>query len=227
MCRLVSTELGAALVLKCALLPLIGLRCAVMSEPTSIIPTTVYRGDVEPTSTKPTRRPLTWNAGTDLGLLLLRFAIGGTIFAHGVQKVFGMWGYPGIGEFTRSVEQLGYQQPSTLAWVVAVTELVAGGFVVLGLITPLAAAALLSIKINTVLVKLAGGFFIASQAGAGAVELDVVLGIGAAALVFTGPGRIALDNGRSWHRRPASWGVLSLVVGVAAAVLVYLFLHRR
>lgn len=201
-----------------------------MSEqPTSIIPTTGsggYGTGPEPSSTKPTRRPLTWNGGTDLGLLFLRFGVGGTFFAHGVQKVFGMWGYPGIGEFTRSVEQLGYQQASALAWAVGVTELVAGAFVVLGLITPLAAAALLSIKINAVLLKLAGGFFIASPAGAGAVELDVVLGLGAAALVFTGPGRVALDNGRSWHRRPASWGVLSLIVGVAVAVLVYLLLRR-
>ena len=53
-----------------------------------------------------------------------------------------------------------------------------------------------------------------------------MLGLGAACLVFTGPGRIALDNGRAWHRRPASWGVLALVIGVAAAVLVYILLRR-
>jgi putative oxidoreductase len=44
--------------------------------------------------------------------------------------------------------------------------------------------------------------------------------------VFTGPGRIALDNGRAWHRRPVSWGVLALVIGIAAAVLVYVLLRR-
>ena len=53
-----------------------------------------------------------------------------------------------------------------------------------------------------------------------------MLGLGAACLVLTGPGRIALDNGRAWHRRPASWGVLALVIGVAAAVLVYVLLRR-
>jgi putative oxidoreductase len=62
-------------------------------------------------------------------------------------------------------------------------------------------------------------------AGANAVELDVVLGLAAAAIIFTGPGHIALDNGRAWHRRPASWGALALVVGVAAAVLVYVMLR--
>ena len=43
--------------------------------------------------------------------------------------------------------------------------------------------------------------------------------------MLTGPGRIALDNGRAWHRRPASWGVLCLVIGVAAAVLIRVLLY--
>ncbi len=52
-----------------------------------------------------------------------------------------------------------------------------------------------------------------------------MLGLAAAALVLTGPGRIALDNGRAWHRRPASWGVLCLVIGVAAAILIRVLLY--
>jgi putative oxidoreductase len=166
-----------------------------------------------------------WNGGTDIGLLLLRFAVGGTFFAHGMQKVFGLWGGPGVAGFARSLDRYGFRQTTTLSWVTGITELVAGAFVVLGVITPLAAAALLAIKINAVLLKVANGFFITSAAGANAVELDVVLGLAAAAIIFTGPGRIALDNGRAWHRRPAPWGALSLVVGVAAAVLVYLLLR--
>jgi len=102
---------------------------------------------------------------------------------------------------------------------------VAGAFVVLGVLTPLAAAGLLAIMINTVLLKAGNGFFIASTAGADAVELDVLLGLAAAAIVFTGPGHIALDNGRAWHRRPASWGVLALIIGVASGVLVFVLLR--
>lgn len=185
-----------------------------------------YGTATQPDATRPTRRPLAWNGGTDIGLLLLRVGIGGAAFAHGAQKVFGLWGGPGITAFAANLETFGYQQSTTLSWATGVTELVAGAFVVLGLFTPLAAAALLSIMINAVLLKLGNGFFVTGPKGSDAVEYSVVLGLGAACLVFTGPGRIALDNGRAWHRRPASWGVLALVIGVAAAVLVYVLLRR-
>lgn len=191
-------------------------------------PTTTFApyGGARPDETRPTRRPLTWNGGTDIGLLLLRFAIGGAVFAHGAQKVFGLWGGPGIGGFAARLTALGYHQASTLAWVTGITELVAGAFVVLGVVAPLAAAAVLAIMINSVLLKLGSGFFVTGPSGGDAVEFSGVLGLGAACLVFTGPGRIALDNGRAWHRRPASWGVLSLVIGIAAAVLVFILLRR-
>ena len=81
--------------------------------------------------------------------------------------------------------------------------------------------------INAVLLKLGNGFFVTGPPRAPTRSSSrVVLGLGAACLVLTGPGRIALDNGRAWHRRPASWGVLALVIGVAAAVLVYALLRR-
>jgi putative oxidoreductase len=193
-------------------------------QPTSVFPP----GGVEPPTARagrPARRELEWNGGTDAGLLLLRFAVGGTFFAHGMQKVFGLWGGPGISGFTRVLEGYGFVQPVVLAWVTGLTELVAGAFVVLGVVTPLAAAGLLALMINTVLLKAGNGFFVASAAGADAVELDVVLGLAAAALALTGAGRIALERGRTWNRRPAAWGVLGLVVGITAALLVFVLLR--
>lgn len=176
---------------------------------------------------RPKRRELTWNAGADFGLLLLRFAIGGVFFAHGAQKVFGLWGGTGIGAFTRSLDGFGYANTGILAWAAAAGELAAGAAVVLGLLTPLAAAGLVAFAINAVLVNAHNGFFISGPPGAEAVELDVLLGLGAAAIVLTGAGRIALDNGRTWNRRPAPWGVLFLVIGVAAGLLVYFLLRPR
>jgi putative oxidoreductase len=196
-----------------------------MSEqPTSILPGSGdgYGSGETGGAQRPARRPLAWNAGTDAGLLLLRFAVGGVFFAHGAQKVFGLWGGPGITEWAASIERLGYTNAATLAWVTGIGELVLGAFVVLGVLVPFAAAGMLAIELNAVLLKAGGGFFIATG-GADAVELNVVLGLAAAALVLTGPGRIALDHG-PWHRRPA-WGVLALILGVAVGVLVYVLLR--
>jgi putative oxidoreductase len=174
---------------------------------------------------RPRRRELTWHPGADLGMVLLRFAVGGVFFAHGVQHVFGMWGGSGIGGLTATLAGFGFRSPEVLAWVVAGTELVGGAGVVLGLFTPLAATGLLALMINSVLLKAGNGFFITGPPGANAVELDVVLGLAAAAIVLTGAGRIALDNGRTWNRRPAPWGVLCLVIGVAAALVAFFLLR--
>jgi putative oxidoreductase len=201
---------------------------AMSEQPTSIFSETGSTNrypDFEPTDTKPTRRPLTWNPATDVGLLLLRLGIGGTFLAHGLQHVFGLWGGSGINGLAQFLGSVGFAQTITLAWVTGIGELVGGAFLVLGAVTPLAAAGLLGIMINAVLLKLGNGFFTAGPGGAPGFELELVLGLGAAALVLTGPGRIALDNGRAWHRRPASWGVLCLVIGVAAAVLIRILLH--
>jgi len=89
----------------------------------------------------------------------------------------------------------------------------------------MAAAAILAIKINSVALALTTGAALLAGTGPVTVEGDVVLGVAAAALVLTGPGHVALDNGRTWHRRPAPWGVLMLIVGVAVGVLVYVLLR--
>jgi putative oxidoreductase len=195
-------------------------------QPTSIYPTDSGGATSTQPIDRPKRRELAWNGATDLGLLLLRFAIGGVFFAHGAQKVFGLWGGPGIAGFAGYLQGFGFTNATTLAWVTGLGEMIGGAAVVLGLLTPLAAAGLLAIMINTTLLKAAtGGFFIGSPAGANAVELDVVLGLAAAALVLTGSGRIALDRGRTWQRRPAPWGFLCLAIGIAAGLLVYFLLR--
>ena len=170
---------------------------------------------------RPKRRPLAWHPGADFGLLLLRLVVGGVFFAHGAQKVFGLWGGLGIAEFSRTLDLSGYANPGIFAWVAAVGEMAAGAAVVLGLLTPLAAAGLVAYSINVVLINAHNGFFVSGPPGSDSVELDVVLGVAAAALVLTGAGRIALENGRTWHRRPAPWGVLFLVLGVAAGLLIF------
>ena len=92
-----------------------------------------------------------WNSGADLGLLILRLVLGGTFLAHGSQKLFGLFGGPGISGFAEGLAGYGYRAPEVLALVTGITETVGGALVVLGLVTPLAAAGLLGIMVNTCL----------------------------------------------------------------------------
>src|SRR4051794_41725404 len=57
---------------------------------------------------RPRRRELTWNGGTDLGLLLLRFAIGGGVFRPGVSAVVRVLGGSGGGGGPRNPGRCGF-----------------------------------------------------------------------------------------------------------------------
>ncbi|MFD4674700.1 DoxX family protein [Lentzea sp. NPDC058450] len=162
------------------------------------------------------RKKFGWTAGPDLGLLGLRAVLGGIFLLHGLQKVFGLFGGPGINGFAQSLEKMGYREPTVLAWVTGVTELAGGGLIVLGLFTPLAAAGLLAVMANVIALKYKGGFF-----GPNGVELELALAGMAFTALFAGPGRAALDYNRSWFRHPLAAGFIALVIGAGGAAVTF------
>lgn len=144
----------------------------------------------------------------DAGLLLLRVVLGLTIAAHGAQKLFGWFGGHGLEGTGKAFAGMGYPAGKTMAAVAGLTEALGGLGLVLGLLTPLAGAAVLGAMINAISVTAGGGWFAPEG-----VEFAVLLGAGAAALALTGPGRYAADRvlpGLRSHR---------LVYGTAAVVL--------
>ncbi|WP_329789460.1 DoxX family protein [Lentzea sp. DG1S-22] len=157
-----------------------------------------------------------WTAGPDVGLLGLRAVLGGIFLLHGLQKVFGLFGGPGINGFAQSLEKMGYREPVVLAWVTGITELAGGGLLVLGLFTPLAAAGLLAVMANVIALQYKGGFF-----GPNGVELELALAGMAFAALFAGPGRAALDYNRSWFRHPLAAGFIALLIGAGGAAVTY------
>ncbi|CAM05335.1 DoxX family protein [Saccharopolyspora erythraea] len=167
------------------------------------------------------RKPLRWHAGADLGLLVMRLVLGGIFAAHGAQKLFGALGGPGPEGFAQALTGMGFQQAATLSLVTGGTELGAGALLVLGLFTPLAAAGIVGVMANAVALKFGSGFF----ASGGGVEFEVTLGAMALGLMFTGPGRVALDYGRVWFRRPLIFGFISLVIAAGASAAVLLLLR--
>ncbi|MFE9745552.1 DoxX family protein [Saccharothrix saharensis] len=165
------------------------------------------------------RKPFGWTAGADIGLLVLRLALGGAFVVHGLQKVFGLFGGPGIDGFAQYLQNAGFREARILAWVTGVTELGGGALLVLGLFTPLAAAGVLGVMANVIALKYRGGFFAPNG-----VELEVAYAAMAFAALFAGPGRAALDYNRSWFRHPLVSGFLCLVIAAGAtAATLYVF----
>ncbi|MFG2889301.1 DoxX family protein [Streptomyces sp. NPDC048248] len=153
----------------------------------------------------------------DVGLLLLRLALGVTMALHGAQKLFGWFGGPGLDGTGQFFTMSGYPSGRTMAVVAGLSETLGGLGLVIGLLTPLAAAAVVGTMINALAVKWGGGFFAPKG-----VEYELLLTAGAAALALTGPGRYAADRllpALRAHRLVYGFAALVLGVVVAGGVL--------
>lgn len=166
------------------------------------------------------RRQFRWTGSADFGMLVLRVVLGGAFVAHGLQHLFGLFHGIGIHQFTAFVKAAGYTDPNILAYIAGGTELAAGGLVILGLFTPLAAAAMLGLLSNVIVLKWHIGFFPPG------FEMELVMAAAAFAVLFVGPGRVSLDRPTPWFRRPGLNGFLFLVVGAAVSI-VFLFVLRN
>jgi putative oxidoreductase len=161
------------------------------------------------------RRGYTWHGGLDVGLLVLRLVVGGTFVVHSLQKLFGLWGGPGIDGFATYLGTYGFSQTTLLAWITGVGELIGGALVVLGLFTPIGAAAILAVAANVIYLKWGAGFFDPPVG----YEREALLAAGAFALLFTGPGRASLDRPTPWGRRPVPLGLFMLLVAAGLCVV--------
>lgn len=76
----------------------------------------------------------------DLALLLLRLTAGGFLLPHGLGKLFGWFGGPGLAGFAAELRGLGLPAPAPLPLLLAAMQTLVGLCVVLGLFTPVASA---------------------------------------------------------------------------------------
>jgi putative oxidoreductase len=152
----------------------------------------------------------------DIGLALLRIAVGLIIAAHGAQKLFGLFGGGGLEGTTAYFEKLGYAPAALFAPVAAVSEFAGGLLLALGLFTPLAAAMVLGVMTNAVAADWSEGLL-------RGYEYPLILAILGVMFACTGPGRYSLDEGRSWNRHGPRWAAASIALGLVAAIASLLF----
>ena len=160
----------------------------------------------------------------DLGLLVLRVALGAWLVSRGLQKAFGWWGGPGLQGFKEELAEAGYQHADLLSYLGAGAQIAAGVLLVLGLFTPVAGAVALALLVSGALAAFHGqsvtGLILGSEA-----ESLLVLAAATAAIILAGPGRYGLDGGRGWARRPFIGSFLALLVGVGGGVAAWFFLR--
>src|SRR2546423_11590708 len=158
------------------------------------------------------------------GLLLLRVVVGGTMAAHGAQKLFGWFDGPGLDGVKGMLENFGFRLPAVMALGLALTEC-AGLLFALGLLTPFAALGIVVVMLNAIaLVHFKNGFW----NGNGGYEFNLVLLTVAAAVSATGPGRFSIDHALRWDDNLSGlwWGV-GVLGGAAVLALLTLNLGRR
>lgn len=134
----------------------------------------------------------------DSGLLLLRIVVGLTIIAHGVNHARNLEGT------ARWFAKVGFRAAPMQARMSAVTELGSGLLLTLGLLTPLAAAAIVAtMTVAAGAIHRFNGFFVFRK-GEG-VEYVNVLAWVAFVIAWTGGGRYSLDSslgidfGTTWN----------------------------
>lgn len=150
----------------------------------------------------------------EIGLLILRVTIGALFIGHGTQKLFGWLDGPGIEGTRGFYGSLGYPEPRKMAYLGGGAEALAGTLLVLGLFTPLAAAAVIGVMINAIFaVHKDNGVWVAD----GGYEYNAVLIAAMVTLASAGPGALALDDALGTGMDGGGvWGVLAVLIGLVA-----------
>ncbi len=146
---------------------------------------------------------------TDLAFLLIRLVVGLTFAAHGAQKAFGWWGGPGMAGWRGAITSMGFRPVELFVAASILAELVGGLMFAAGILTPLAAMALVAQSVVIILkVHWSKGFFSTK----GGFEFAFVLAMAAVAIGIAGPGQVSLDQLIKFEPAAAVRGAL-LVIG--------------
>ncbi|WP_035805916.1 DoxX family protein [Kitasatospora mediocidica] len=152
----------------------------------------------------------------DLGLLALRAAVGGVLFAHGTQKLFGWFGGGGLEGTAQGMEKMGFKPGGQSALAAGLGEAGGGAMLIAGLATPAAGAIVAGTMAGAIAVHFPHGFFVTK----GGYEYPALLGACGLALGIAGAGCYSLDAATG-RRLDQPWiGVAAFAASAAGAVSV-------
>jgi putative oxidoreductase len=156
----------------------------------------------------------------DLGLLIVRLALGPMLIVHGWNKIAGPGGIAGT---TRWFDSLGLRPAAVHARVAAATEMGAGLFVTLGLLTGLTALAVVGLMVVAMRTDHWGkGYFVFK----GGWEYTLLVAMVVVGLAATGPGECSADAVFHLDFAGTIWAVVAAAGGVLAAAALLVLSYR-
>lgn len=152
---------------------------------------------------------------TDTGLLILRIATGATMLQAGLIKAFD------FGTAVGFMESSGWRLPGFGAFMVTAAETLGGIGLLLGVLTPLAACAVIGAMVDAWAVNVSADAFWSQP-----FNVPFLVAFVAAGLLFTGAGTFSVDHrvfGRSRVSAKAAAGLV--VLGIVVAVVTWIALN--
>jgi putative oxidoreductase len=149
------------------------------------------------------------------GLLILRIGVAAAMLQAGLIKALDFDATTGF------METGGWRLPTFAAFMVTAAETAGGIGLLLGLLTPLAASAVVGAMLCAWAVNVSGDAFWAEP-----FNVPFLIAIGAATLLFTGPGAYSIDARLfGWSRVAVRIAAGLLIVAIAAALLTWILLN--
>ena len=150
----------------------------------------------------------------DLGLLVLRFAVGASMLQSGLPKALD------LDETAANLESSEWRLSTVAAYMLSGAEVLGGLGLLLGLLTPLAACAVIAVMMDAWAVNVAGTAFWSDP-----FNIPFLLAFAATTVLLTGAGAHSIDAkafGRA--RWPGAVTVAFFVVAVVAAIATWILL---
>ena len=129
-------------------------------------------------------------SGHDIGLLLLRIALGGILLFHGISKLGN-----GVEWMKQPLGQLGL--PGVLAYGSYIAEVISPILIILGFLTrPAALVVAFDMLMAVILVLRSQVFALKPMGGGWAIELEAIIFFMGVAFFFLGSGKYSLSRGK-------------------------------
>jgi putative oxidoreductase len=151
----------------------------------------------------------------DLALLVLRLVVGAFFVGHGAQKLFGAFGGHGPGGTAQFMQSLGLHPARLQAYAAGTAEFVGGLLLLLGLLTPVGAAAIIgTMTVAIVAVHAKNGPWVTNSGW----EYNAVLIAVAVALAGAGPGDWSVDAAAGLDLAGTEWALAALGAGLLGGI---------